>query len=169
MIDPLGDWLEVVREAHPEFWGRLSGRARSAMDLRIAAEILLPATHEELVSAGRAASLPPDQVRGSFARSGFERRLKPKGGLDNLLTRFGLSPHPDVVLVLEGATEMLLVPRVMRLLGVTVSDDYIRVQDAEGVATNLSSLVAYAIAPRGVLEEDGRYLMSRAPLRVCCR
>jgi hypothetical protein len=45
-----------------------------------------------------------------------------------------------------------------------VTDDYIRVQDAEGVTTNLSSLVAYAIAPRGVVEEDGRYIELSRPL-----
>lgn len=162
-IDPLGDWFDLVREADPEWWGRLSGRARSAIDLRIAAEILLR-YYDDLARAGRAAPLPADEPGARLVRTDFDRRLRPKRRLDELLTHFGLSPHPAVLLVLEGATEMLLVPRVMQLLGVRTSDDYIRVQDAEGVTTSISSLVAYAIAPRGVLDDSGRYIMLTRPL-----
>jgi hypothetical protein len=152
-----------VREADPERWLRLSGRARSAIDLRLAAEILL-SYYEDLARAGRAAPLPTNESARRFVRSDFDRRLKPRGGLDELLTRFGLSPHPRVVVVVEGATEMRLLPRVMELLDIARDDNYIQVQDAEGVSANLSALVAYAIAPRGALEQDGRYIALTRPL-----
>jgi hypothetical protein len=143
-IDPLGPWFEVVREASPDRWKLLTGRARSAIDLRIAAECLLR-YYEHLAKEGRAEPLPA-KPEGRFERSDFEHRLRSKGGVDETLTRFGLSPHPAVLLVLEGPTEMLLVPRVMELLGLRTDDDFISIHDAEGVTKSITSLVGYAIS-----------------------
>lgn len=127
-FDPLGDWLEVVAEAEPEKWKRLRGQARSAMDLRIAAEVLL-LYYDDLVAAGRTNPLPepPPRTAGPF-----DGRLKRQRPLDALLTDFGLSPHPRLVLVVEGPTERLLFPRVMRQVGLRTDDDFISIQDAEG-------------------------------------
>lgn len=162
-FDPLGDWLEIVAEAEPEKWERLRGQARSAMDLRIAAEILL-LYYDQLAAAGRARPLPepPPRTAGPF-----DGRLQRRRPLDALLTDFGLSPHPRLVLVVEGPTERLLFPRVMRQLGLRTDDDFISLQDAEGVETDLGPLLAYAIAPRAIEEEDSRYLkLLRPPTRI---
>jgi len=55
-LDQLGNWHELVREADPRRWERLQGDARSAVDLRVAAEIFL-LYHDDLVTAGRAKPL----------------------------------------------------------------------------------------------------------------
>jgi hypothetical protein len=71
------------------------------------------------------------------------------------------------VLVVEGPTERLLFPRAMRRLGLPTDDDFISIQDAEGVETDLSPLLAYAVAPRVVEEKAARYLkLLRPPTRI---
>jgi hypothetical protein len=159
-VDPLGDWINVVREADPERWQKLKGDARSAIDLRIGAELLLR-YHDRLVRARRATPIKAPEGRW---RSDFDSRLKPRGQLDRVLTDFGLSPHPSLVLVVEGATELLLFPRVMERFGIRTDDDFIAIQDAEGVSKDLSPLLSYAIAPRVESAEDGRYLRLHRPL-----
>lgn len=163
-IDPLGSWAEVVAEGEPEKWKTLRGDARNAMDLRIGAEVLL-LYHDDLVAAGLSKPLPdpPPRFGGPF-----DTRLKRRRPVDALLTDFGLSPHPRLVLVVEGATERLLMPRVMEQLSLRTDEDFIAIQDAEGVDTDLGPLMAYAIAPRLENEDvDGRYLrLVRPPTRI---
>jgi hypothetical protein len=142
-FDPLGRWTEVVARADAKTWDWLHGAARNVMDLRIAAETLL-LFHDDLVAAGRAAPQPGAHPRARQARY---RRLQAQRPLDALLTEFGLSPHPQVVVVVEGATERLLLPRVMELLGISAEDDFIAIEDAEGVDRDISPLIAY-LAPR---------------------
>ncbi|HEV3002089.1 MAG TPA: hypothetical protein VGW75_15205 [Solirubrobacteraceae bacterium] len=55
-VDPLGGWFELVREAEPISWKRLKGSARNAVDIRIAAEVLLR-YHDALVRGRRAKRL----------------------------------------------------------------------------------------------------------------
>lgn len=162
-FDPLGDWLEVIADGEPEKWTRLRGPARRAMDLRTAAEILL-LCHDDLVKKGHAKPLPDPSPR---TRGQFHSRLKRRRPLDALLTDFGLSPHPRLVVVVEGATELTLFPRVMLQLGIRVADDFISVQDAEGVDKDPSPLLAYAVAPRVEERPGGKYLnLLRPPTRV---
>jgi hypothetical protein len=133
------------------------------MDLRFAAEVLLR-QYDALASAGRIKPLP-EQTAGIAGP--FHSRLKRRRSLDGLLTEFGLSPHPRLVLVVEGDTEELLLPRVMQLLGLDIEDDFISIQNAKGVDTDLAPLVAYAVAPRVAEERDGRYLtLLRPPTRI---
>ncbi|MEA2494436.1 MAG: hypothetical protein QOJ29_2347 [Thermoleophilaceae bacterium] len=158
-IDPLGRWSNLIREADPDRWTLLRHDARSAIDLRIAAEILLR-YHDRLVRARRARAL---QQRQGRLRGEFDSRLKPQGGVDGLLTDFGLSPHPSVVLVIEGHTERMVIPRLMAKFGIRQDRDYIAIENMEGVDRNLAPLVAY-LAPRTEPEEDGRYLRPLLPL-----
>jgi hypothetical protein len=81
-----------------------------------------------------------------------------------MLTRFGLSPHPGLVLIVEGATELLMFPRVMTHFGLRLDEDYIAIHDREGITKDLNALLAYAIAPRTRLGSDGRYLDLARPL-----
>jgi len=165
-FDPLGGWVELLAEAHFDKWNRLRGNARRALDVRVAAEVFLR-YYDHLAASRRAKRLPaaPSRFPGSF-----DTRLKRRRALDEVLTEFGLSPHPHLVLVVEGETELLLFPRVMEHFGVRTDDDFISIQMAGGVRRDLSSLIAYAVAPRVQPEagdENARYLkLVRPPTRI---
>jgi len=148
-IDPLRDWSELVARADPQQWQSLRGAARAAIDLRMLAETFL-AYHDDLVDAKKATTL---EDPGPRARGQFDGRLKRKRPLDEILTEFGLSPHPRLVLVVEGKTELLLVPRAMEILGINTDEDFISVQDAEGVDKDLKPLFA-VLAPRVIPEPE---------------
>ncbi|HTR75080.1 MAG TPA: hypothetical protein VMH33_07450 [Solirubrobacterales bacterium] len=159
-LDPLGRWLEVVREADPARWELLKGEARSVIDLRIGAEILL-SYYDRLVRSGLATEIepPPPRVRDEFGG-----RLRPNGGLDSTLTDFGLSPHPRLILMVEGETELHIFPRLMEMFGMRLDRDYIAIESAQGVNKNIAALIAYAVAPRTERAEHGRYLRLEKPL-----
>jgi len=159
-IDPLDAWLPLVREADPAQWLRLKGDARSAIDMRIAAELFL-SYYEALARGRRAAALPNSSGRW---RGEFDGRLKPAHEVDRVLTQYGLSPHPDLILVVEGATEHDIFPRLMERYGIRRDDAYIRIEGAESVDRDLASLVAYAIAPRTEPAAHAQYLQSTRPL-----
>lgn len=163
-IDPLGDWAEVIAAAEPEKWKTLRGDARAALELRVSAEFLL-LYYDQLHRARRAAALPkpPAPFRGTL-----DDRIKRRRPLNDLLTDFGLSPHPHLVVAVEGETELTLFPRVMRQLDAPSDDDFIAVEDAGGVDRDLSPLVAYAIAPRLRRDESDRgYVrLERPPTRL---
>ncbi len=160
VIDPLGDWSELVREADSTSWEKLGGEARSAVDLRIGAEIMLR-YYERLAEGRLAPRIKPPAPR---ERDPFADRLRQRGRLDATLADFGLSPHPRLVLVLEGETEMLLFPRVMAHFGVRLDREFIAIENAKGVGRDLSALVAYAVAPPTERDEEGKYLRPLRPL-----
>jgi hypothetical protein len=159
-FDPLGDWLDVVRAGEPSQWKRLKRDARSAMDYRIGAEVLLR-YYDALVRGRRAKPLPDREGRW---RGQFDSRLKPSGNLDRILTEYGLSPHPSLVLVLEGRTEFTLFPRVMQMFEVRTDRDFIAIEDMAGVGRDLTSLVSFAVFPHTEPDEYGRYLEPLRPL-----
>jgi hypothetical protein len=160
--DPLGDWAELVAHANPDRWNRLKGKARSAVDTRIAAEVLLR-YHDDLVAAGRAKAIaePPARFRGPT-----DSRLKRRRPLDAVLSDFGLSPHPRVLVVVEGATELTIFPRVMEVFGLRTDEDFIAFQEAAGVRRDLTPLVAY-LGPRLGERRANRYFeLVRPPTRI---
>jgi hypothetical protein len=159
-VDPLGRWSEIVRDARPATWWYLKGDARSALDMRLAAEILL-SHYDALVEAHRAPALPK---RTGMERTEFGTRFRPQGKIDRTLTTFGLSPHPSLILVVEGDTEERMFPRLMKHRGVSTDREFITVVNREGVDKEISPLLAYAIAP--VVEEDlqPRQLLATRPL-----
>lgn len=159
-IDPLAEWLDLVREASPDRWMKLRGDARLAIDLRIAAEMCL-LCYEDLARAGRAKPLPAGDGRW---RGEFDSRLKPTRPLDSVLTDFGLSPHPSVVLALEGDTELLIFPRVMDMFGIRRDRDFIALENLRGVDTDIGPLLAYAVAPQVESVSQDRYLELSRPL-----
>jgi hypothetical protein len=157
-LDHLGDWSELLGAGSPQLWEKLEGTPRLVMDMRLAGEILLR-YHDRLVSEQLATPLPtPPRTR-----TPYDLRLKRRRPLDALLTHFGPSPHPRLVLIVEGATERMLVPRVMRKLELRTDDDFVSVQDAEGVRTNLGPLLAYLAPQPGEIESD-RYVRPLRPL-----
>jgi hypothetical protein len=156
-LDSLGSWTEVVANASPERWSDLRGDARTTVDLRATAELFLR-YYEDLAERRQARALPRTNPR---ERGQFHRRLKKTRSLDELLTYFGLSPHPRLVLVVEGDTEFLLVPRVMKLVVTDTDEEIISVQNAGGVGADLGILMGL-VAPRIVDDEDEQRFLSLA-------
>ena len=159
-IDPLRDWIELIRLCNPKKWEKLHGDALIAMDHRIAAEMLLR-FYEDLVQEGIAAPLEesPKDFTGPYdGRLGTNRYE-----LDETLMDFGVSPQPSLLLVLEGETEMLLVPRVMKILGIPVRNDLIKLFNSKGIDRKLGLLAEYVITPELGDSIDEGYILTRPP------
>lgn len=152
-LDPLEGWGDLIRHIRPSKWAQLRGDALMALDHRIAAEMLWQ-YYEDLTLAGAAPPFqPPERQR---------LRADP-AQLDAVLMDFGISPHPSLVLVLEGATEMALAPRVMDLLGVPRWPSFIQLVEARGVESRLDLLATYVATPQlGQQIMDG-VLLTRPP------
>lgn len=87
-IDPIRKWLPLVRNMAPERWEELTGPALSAIDARVAAEMLLR-FHSELVDEGAAEPLPELPEMASHPLR--ERIQRTPEDLDPVLMNFGLS------------------------------------------------------------------------------
>jgi hypothetical protein len=144
-IDPVGDgWSRLLRRAPRSSWKNLKDAALSAMDYREAAEILLR-FYTELASRGQAEPLP-DISR--MARHPLHERLsyRPET-LDQDLMHLGLSPHPRVVLAVEGEAEEVHTPLVWRTLGYPQAPELVRMLKLGGVDKDLEKVAALAAAP----------------------
>jgi hypothetical protein len=160
-IDPLGSWREVVREADPRSWEKLRGDARIAIDLRIGAEILLrycEGMARARVPGARKLPRPKPGHRDPLAS-----RLRPTGKVNRVLTEHRVSPHPNLVFVVEGDTEELLLPRVYAHFDIRPDREFIAIENARGVDRDLSSLVSFAISPQVEIEAGRRYLRLETP------
>jgi hypothetical protein len=163
-IDPLGDWYDLVRQAHPSTWSHLKGDARLAMDYRIASEILLRAVDD----LGRAELSTPPPHSGRRVRAVLDDRLHPDSErIEPALTSRGLYPAPAVILVLEGKTETLLMPRVLaQMLGRAVPSTLVQIVGMETIDRDLDLLVRREIAPR-LGESQGDFVwLARPPTRM---
>lgn len=165
ITDPLGTFYELIRQAHPSTWAGLRGTALQAMDYRIAAEILLRA----LDDLGRTdLSMPPPR-KGRMYTSALDGRLQAEPEqLENILVSQGLSPRPAVLLVLEGKTEMLLMPRVLdEVYGKPIPSTLIEPVNMETVSRDLDLLVRHEAGLR--LGDDlgnDVILLVRPPTRI---
>lgn len=138
-LDETGDLYDLVRRAAPDAWEGLSGRTLMAHDLRIAAEILARTVEmaEDVVVADDRHEIPV----------GAQRLSTRSRDLEDLLTTNGLSPHPSLVVIVEGQTEHRLLPRVMETLGHPVRPDRIRIENREGIDEPIHLLARYAARP----------------------
>lgn len=146
-IDPVGSsWSQLIRRAPREAWKDLKNDALSAVDLREAAELLL-LYYQDLVSQGHAEPLPADvgQWRGWHPLQ--ERLSHRRETLDQELMHLGISPHPRVVLAIEGDTEELHVPKVWKALGYPEAPELVRVLKLGSVTRDLQKVAALAAAP----------------------
>ena len=145
-LDPVGDdWSQLMRRAPAKSRKYLKDAALIAMDDRIAAEILLR-FYEDLALRGQAEPLP--DLSGSMGWHPLRERLSNREGtLDEALTDLGISPHPRVVLALEGETEVYHAPLVWRTLGYSSAPELIRVLKLGGVGQNLQKVAALNVAP----------------------
>lgn len=137
-VDVLGDFYELVRRAKPQAWESLQGDARCALDERMAADVL-DRFANELAPPVTASGLPPESLSQQRV-SAHDRSL------DAVLTDLHLSPHPPLVVALEGKTEMAVFPKVMAVLGVNLDPSWIKIVDFEGTK-DLSLLARFAAEP----------------------
>ena len=161
-IDPLRDWVDLLRFVGSSRWKKLRGDARLAIELRIAAEMLLR-FHEAL---HRAKMAPPLPTRQSRLRDDLDDRLKfDPDELDSTLAAYGLSPHPAVLIIAEGQTEMAILPLVMAELGIKRTDSYIRILNAHSESAKHSLLATYAALPTLGPIDQGSADFLRPPTR----
>jgi hypothetical protein len=138
-MDVTGAFYDVIRRAHPDTWKTLRDDLLVVMDLRMAAEAL-----DAFADDGGRQPDPSEEARTPLR----EQRLSARPhSTDEVLTDLGISPHPSLVIGVEGATEALLLPRVFGALGVPLDDDWIRIVDFGGVGKELSNLAKFAAAP----------------------
>ena len=145
-LDAVGAaWSQLMRRAPAKARERLKDAALQALDLRIAAEILL-LFYEDLADRNQAGPLP--DVAKSMAHHPLHERLsyRPKT-LDENLVDLGISPHPRVVLALEGETEMYHAPFVWRALGFSDAPELMRLLKLGAANRDLTKLAALAAAP----------------------
>ena len=144
--DPVGDdWSQLMRRAPAKSRKHLKDAALIAMDDRIAAEILLR-FYEDLALRRQAEALP--DLSGALYWHPLRDRLSNREDtLDEALTDLGISPHPRVLLALEGETEVYHAPLVWRTLGYSSAPELIRVLKLGGVGQNLQKVAALNVAP----------------------
>jgi hypothetical protein len=163
-IDPMGQWYELIRQAHPSTWEELKGNARLAMDYRVASELLLRTVDD--LGRSDLSTAPPRQGRMGYVVLDDRLRSEPER-LGSLLTDRGLSPTPAVLLVLEGQTETLIMPRVLaELFGGPVPPTLIELVNMMTVDRDLDLLIRHEIAPRLGDDYGDFVFLARPPTRV---
>ena len=154
--DPLRKWLPLVRHTSHSAWSKLQGEALDCLWHRIGAEILLRA-HEELAASAELEPLP-DTSRASGRIPIHDRLGRTSDNVESLeqvLGTFGLSPHPRVLLLVEGETELIHFPLLLEQFGLD-RPEQVRVQHCKGSSVNPQLLARYAISPRiGKRRGDG--------------
>jgi hypothetical protein len=144
-IEPTGSsWSQLIRRAPRDSWKHLKDASLSAMDVRETAEILLR-FYEDLSDHGAAEALPtiPEHAWHPL----HERLSHRRETLDQDLMHLGLSPHPRVVLALEGESEELHAPRVWRKLGFPAAPELVRTIKLGGVNHDPVKVAALAATP----------------------
>ncbi len=157
-IDPLGSsWADLVRRSPRDSWNSLKDSALLAMDLRQTAEILLR-YYEDLSSLGHAAPLPDFNQKLVWDPL-VDRLSSRRGTLDQRLMHLGISPHPRVVLALEGHSEAIHAPRVWKKLGLPDLPELVRFLNLGGTSRDLQKVAALAAAPLvGARQQSGEPL-----------
>jgi antitoxin component HigA of HigAB toxin-antitoxin module len=144
-LDPAGrSWSQLMRRAPRTSWKDLKNEALLAMDYREAAELLL-LFYEDLAQHDQAEPLPtiPDKSWHSL----HERLSYRHNTLDQNLMELGISPHPRVVLAVEGDTEQVHAPLVWQALGYPDAPELMRLLKLGTVDRDLEKVAALAAAP----------------------
>jgi hypothetical protein len=136
-----------------------------AMDYREAAELLLR-FYEDFVEHGQAEPLPtiPDISWDPL----HERLSYRRDTLDQNLMELGISPHPRVVLAVEGDTEQVHAPLVWQALGYPDAPELMRLLKLGSVDRDLEKVAALAAAPLvgGEIGEPGGWWLIKPPTRL---
>ena len=148
MNDPLIEWWPLVRHSNIAGWKKLKGVSLHCLWLRISAEIFLRA-HEDLARVGILEPLP-DLEGVQFWQSLHDRitpHWKNERPLEAELAVFGLSPHPRVLILVEGPTEEIHFSALIKEIGLD-SSDRVRIHVVGSSRFNSHWLSRYVIAPR---------------------
>lgn len=146
--DPLIDWWPVIRHANHQGWDKIQGISAHCLWMRLGAEVLLRA-HEEVAATGALPELP-DVAEATWRSPLHDRVVSQRAGADSLeraLGAFGLLPHPRVLLLLEGETEMVHFPKLLSIFGLNLPH-LVRLQNCHSSEVNPQLITRYAIAPR---------------------
>lgn len=164
--DPVGGpWSRLMRRAPRDSWKHLKDAALLAMEYREAAEILLR-FYEEMADRGGAEPLP---VIPSMVSHPLNERLSYRHDtLDQDLMALGISPHPRVVLAVEGESEEVHAPLVWKALGYPEAPELVRLLKLGGVDRDLEKVAALAAAPlvSGKVEGSGYWSLIKPPARL---
>ncbi len=168
-IDPVasGPLRQLVRRLPPDGRKYLRGPALVAMDYRVAAEILLRFC-EDLAEHGVGSPVPGAATFGISWHPLCDRLSCRDQTLDQDLMDLGLSPHPRVVLAVEGQTEEVHVPLVWKALGYPDAPELVRVLRLGGVDRDLEKVAALAAAPliRTRLPGHDAWQLAKPPTRL---
>ena len=168
-IDPIasGPLRQLVRRLPPDGRKHLQGPALVAMDYRVAAEILLRFC-EDLAERGVGSPVPAAATFGMSWHPLRDRLSCRDQTLDQDLMDLGLSPHPRVVLAVEGQTEEVHVPLVWKALGYPDAPELVRVLRLGGVDRDLEKVAALAAAPliRARLAGHDAWQLAKPPTRL---
>ncbi|MDE0268647.1 MAG: hypothetical protein OXI96_06385 [Acidimicrobiaceae bacterium] len=159
-FDPLGDWHRVVKAATPRRWEDLRYDALNAMELRIAAEMILQ-YYEDLAADGYAEPLQEYSAQGfpllpDRLKVDYVERAK-------TLRDYRLENTPTVVVAVEGDTEMMIVPRVLKLVAPGSSSRLVKFVNLKSVSGD-PKLVARSIAIPEVHPDHGDAFLLLRPL-----
>ncbi len=159
--DPLRAWVDLVRQMHPDRWFELRGSALLSIDRRIAAELILR-LYDDLVALNQAEPLP----KPAYAWHPLLDRLDDLPlELDPLLTHYGLSPHPAVLVVAEGESDRIVLRRTLDLLRVPRARAFIDIVSSGGNNQSYAALIA-SIAPEPGLDLSGAIVPRRPVTRI---
>jgi hypothetical protein len=167
LFDPLSDWTDLVGLVSADKRRKLKGQPRLAVEFRVAAEILFK-FYEDLVSRGCAPALEPVPDGWWHPR---QDRLNAARNLDRILTRYGISPHPSLLVVVEGKTEREFVRAYLDHRYDSRWEIGICLLDAEGADNDVTAAAAL-MAPRieglkqGYFTKEGYLELERPLTRV---
>ena len=156
--DPLGEWYQVVRLSDWRHWEFLRLDALDAMELRFAAEIFL-CYYEDLAAAGRAEPLSP--LPESFSHVRYDRLKVDYPERAKTLQRFRLVNAPAVFVVVEGHTEMEILPRVLDLSQAGPSTGLVAFVTFKSVDADVKLVARSVAVPVLLPERPGRATVLR--------
>jgi len=163
--DPLREWWDLVRHSDHSGWFRLRDGALEAIWQRIAAEVFLRA-HEDLSDQGEIPPLPTPPAAPAAWTSLHDRigEQPHADGIERALSRLSLSPHPRVVLVLEGATEVIHLKVLLAELGIDRRQQ-VRIIE-QGTSSDWPHELAQFVAPTLGRVLGDRQLIERGPIAL---
>jgi hypothetical protein len=162
--DPMAEWWPVIRHSDHSGWFKMRGQPLYCLWQRLAAETMLRA-HEHLADAGELDSIP-DLAIDAQMWSPLHERITVRGdaaeGLDRGLGKLGISPHPRVILVLEGETEMIHLSALLAEFGI-IRPNLVRLVKLRTSSDRPRQLARYAVSPRLDPPRRGRRPLAATP------
>lgn len=146
--DPMIAWWPLLRHSNATGWSKLAGVSADHLWRRLGAEVLLRA-HDELAEVGIVEPLPDLSASGWWGplHDRVSHSSTAGDSLEQALGKFGLAPHPRVLLLVEGQTEFLHFTKLLRLFGLD-RPDMVRLQNCHTSGAKADLITRFAVAPR---------------------